>query len=135
MRVCEACAKRVKNWNGSDPICAFRNGNPFNPDNWNCATVNQIREIVEDNHYEGASREFSATWRHEDQSAASIDVSRIDMPRDYDLTLWVTWYKHRGRTEAMYLLGANSEPRPPYEDECVAVIDYYRLATQTTGAA
>jgi hypothetical protein len=42
---CPRCSTRVKDWSGDDPKCGFdRNGN-FLEHNWNCATLNALREM------------------------------------------------------------------------------------------
>ncbi len=45
---CPRCSTRVKDWSGDDPKCGFdKNGN-FLEHNWNCATLNALREMDED---------------------------------------------------------------------------------------
>jgi hypothetical protein len=44
---CKLCNERGKTWNGDDPVCAFENG-VFSNDNWNCATMNKLRNISEE---------------------------------------------------------------------------------------
>ena len=45
MPECPLCKKRGKTWEGDDPVCALKNGK-FSDDNWNCATMNKLREIA-----------------------------------------------------------------------------------------
>ena len=43
--ICTECLIRGKDWEGSDPKCAFDNDEKlFSTDNWNCATMNKLRE-------------------------------------------------------------------------------------------
>jgi len=42
---CRLCEQRGKTWEGSDPKCAFESYG-FSHDNWNCATMNRLREIA-----------------------------------------------------------------------------------------
>ena len=45
--ICPRCAARGKTWVGSDPKCAFESG-VFSADNWNCATINELRNLGDD---------------------------------------------------------------------------------------
>lgn len=128
---CKMCRERYKGVRpagfGSDPSCAFPDGGPFTPDNWQCATANAIRDLVESPH-DGVIRDWSAGG---DQSYA---VVRLDNDYDnvpaYADALYVTWYKRRGRTGGMWLLGDEDSaegglPRPPTEAEALAIIKHY----------
>ena len=81
---CERCKKRGKIWEGSDPVCGFKSG-VFSPENWNCATTNALREIVEGN----------VNWS-EDQS---LGVKCLD-----GTFMVVSWYKSRGRVEGIWIV-------------------------------
>lgn len=76
---------------GSDIQCAFVGGE-FSDDNWNCATMNALRDHVPDD---------KRVWS-DDESAAIL--------RDYDGNFLVlSWYKNRGCTQyAMLLEGGTS---------------------------
>ena len=126
---CKLCQERVKDWSVDDPQCAFEDG-MFSADNWNCATANAIRDIC----YEGQEPMPSGVdYRYcEDQKYATIWLSELcdnlderATPMLLGLALWVSWYKNRGRTEAMWLLDNDMPPRPPTEAECLAIIDHY----------
>ncbi len=79
MSECERCQKRVKDWNGDDPTCAFLGG-VFNIENWNCATMNELRSLAE-----------SSTVWSEDNNFGVVP---------YDgLFVLMKWYKRRGRTD------------------------------------
>lgn len=122
LRDCKACRERVKNWQGGDPVCAFRNGR-FNAENWNCATANLIRDLV----YEGESHE-AVDYRYcEDQKYATVKID--GNPVVNSLALWVTWYKSRGRTEAMWLLNPYDPPDRPTEDDCLAILAQLKPGT------
>ncbi len=103
IKPCKACQDRGKNWNGSDPRCAFSDG-VFNTDNWNCATMNALRDICGKNYL-----------CSEDQYA-SIIYSGIDCH-----FIVLTWYKHRGRTEGAYIL-SDHECRPITLEEAETAI-------------
>lgn len=115
---CMACQTRGKTWSGGAPNCAFPDGKEFSLDNWNCATANAIRELCgqdEPNQH--------ADYRYcDDQNYSTINVDEVDLPSGDALALWVSWYKHRGRTEAMWLLDEYNTPRRPTEADCVAII-------------
>lgn len=48
MSDCPRCQERGKTWHGEDPRCGFPDGGVFSPDNWNCATLNRLRELDRD---------------------------------------------------------------------------------------
>ena len=87
--VCKKCKERIKNWNGSDPKCAFPDG-VFNTDNWNCATMNELRGLCEESY-----------CYNNDQYAALLEGAGCDF-------VLLTWYKHRGRTNGAYQLTDNA---------------------------
>ena len=83
--MCKECGKRGKTWEGSDPVCAFDFEGKFQ-DNWNCATLNIIRENVE----------------HMDDVYHSFDERLAVLPYD-GLFLLLGWYKNRGRVDAFMI--------------------------------
>lgn len=78
---CPRCASRVKHWNGDDSRCGFRADGSFRNDNWNCATLIDLRYM------EGTS----SVWCDEYYIAT---ISRFDVGFGI-----LKWYKSRGRTE------------------------------------
>lgn len=112
---CTRCQGRVKNWTGDDPKCAFPNDGAFTADNWNCATTGAIRRICD----EGDNTVFC-----DDQKYAALKVSDVTIPSGHALTLWVSWYKSRGRTEAMWLLSEDEPPRVPTAADLDAIIEH-----------
>lgn len=124
---CAACLKRGQTWSGSAPACAFE-GESFSAVNWNCATVNAVRDLV----YEGQKKlPYGVAYQYcEDQKYATVYIDHIeDLPSGRALTLWVTWYKSRGGTDALWLLDDSSAPRPPTEADCLAILAAYGVAT------
>jgi hypothetical protein len=116
--ICAACEKRGKTWEGGDPICSFPNGGEFDSAGWNCATANAIRDLCgQDDPHPAADHRYC-----NDQHYSTIKVDRVRLLTGSALALWVSWYKHRGRTEAMWLLSENELPRRPTEADCIAVI-------------
>lgn len=128
---CKACEERVKDWEGSDPGCAFESSTEFSERNWNCATVSKIRKICY--HVGFIAREPVPGidfQRCGDQNYTTFNLHElyehtfrnvIETP----FALWVCWYKNRGRTEAMWLLFGDRPPRPPTEEECLAIAKAY----------
>ncbi len=117
--MCDACTKRGKTWNGSEPNCAFKGGR-FG-ENWNCATANLIRDIC----FEGQELPHEIDYQYcEDQKYATIKVDHIELD-DSPLALWVSWYKSRGSTDAMWLLYEKAQPRKPTEAQCLKIISAY----------
>lgn len=95
MSPCQRCLDRGQTWDGSAPKCAFPLG-LFDADNWNCATMNAIRDIADDSL---ASETLHAVWS-EDQYAAVL-------PWEGRFVV-LSWYKRRGRTEGAWLLEERS---------------------------
>jgi len=118
--MCDACDKRGQTWKGDAHKCAFTGG--VFGENWNCATVGMVRDIC----YEGqAEMPSGVDYRYcEDDKYATIKVDDIDL-EGRPLAIWVSWYKSRGATQAMWLLFDNAPPRPPTEKECLAIVGYY----------
>ena len=117
--MCDACDSRGKTWNGSNPKCAFTNG-AFG-ENWNCATVNMIRDIC----YECQNSKTGIDYQYcDDDNYATIKIDDIDID-GRPLALWVSWHKRRGATQAMWLLFDSEPPRAPTEKECLLIVDYY----------
>lgn len=120
---CNLCRARDKDGEGSDRRCAFENGY-FTSDNWNCATVNLIRDLC----YEGQPKiPQGVDYQYcSDQKYATINISEME---DYlGLALWVSWYKNRGATGAMWILDDAVLPCPPTEHELLRIAKFYDLS-------
>jgi hypothetical protein len=99
----------VKDWQGSDPQCAFSSGT-FYSENWNCVTANLLRDAAEMR---------KPLWS-EDQYASLL-------PWEGRFIL-LSWYKHRGRTEGAWLVdGTRIEP--------LTLADTETYLTETAAAA
>lgn len=79
---CGRCERRGKNWTGDDPRCAFSESGDFLNENWNCATMNALRECA---------RVREAVVWSEDQNAAVLPWEGIFIA--------LSWYKSRGKTD------------------------------------
>ena len=77
---CPRCSTRVKDWSGDDPKCGFdKNGN-FLEHNWNCATLNALRDM-----------DGKETW---------CDNNYVKVVSCCDVGFGIlTWYKQRGQTD------------------------------------
>lgn len=118
---CDLCKKRGKTWRGDDPKCAFENG-VFSRDNWSCATIHALRDIV----YEGQKLPSGIDYQYcDDQKYATIKVSELDLD-GHPYALWISWYKNRGATDALWLLFDDFAPRRPMESEVLAIINHYK---------
>ena len=113
--ICKMCKERGKTWEGDNPTCFLFRWK----DNWNCATLNAIRDIC----YEGSPLPDGVRYTYvDDMKYATI---RINSDDEYiGLCLYVEWYKNRGGTDEMWLLG-NGEPQRPNEKQLLMIIDQY----------
>lgn len=122
---CPRCIARGKTWNGGDPECAFPNGGKFTAENWNCATANSLRVLCGEGDYGSPEANAEAiAVRRDDQSWAAINVIGAELERDHYKTLWLSWYKSRGNTEAMLLLNEHGAEVPDFAD-CDAILRYH----------
>lgn len=88
-----------------DPItCAFRDGK-FDLENWNCQTMNALRDVAE----------LSYTTRRDDESIGVIHIPLqtvdVDPLVQYGY-LVLTWYKRRGRTGGAIIVADTHPPEP-----------------------
>jgi len=115
---CDMCRSRGKTWNGDDPKCSFPRGGIFSADGWNCATSNGIRDLCGQD-----EKHPSSDYRYcDDQNYSTIKIDEVDLESGPAMALWVSWYKRRGRTEAMWLLSNYDPPRLPTAADCAAII-------------
>ena len=114
---CAMCQERGKTWGGENPKCFLQGFE----DNWNCATLNAIRNIC----FEGNELPGWVDYQYcDDEKYATIRISEIDIERN-PLALWVQWYKSRGHTQALWLLYSDRPPKQPNEDELLSIINYW----------
>lgn len=117
---CKMCLERVKDWKGSDPACYFDGEH-----NWNCATVNEIRELC----YEGQDLKEGIHYEYcDDEKFATFNIHEVedDKCNYIGRCLYMAWYKQRGCTEALWILdGEDDVPRKPTEKELLAIIRHY----------
>jgi len=101
---CKACKARGKTWSGSNPVCSFPK-EVFDKTGWNCATANELRDLME------TEGNFKA--RRNDGSIGLLYVpERINNEGDYvagDFWILGLWYKERGRTDGLFSIGLGSD--------------------------
>lgn len=118
---CKMCQERGQTWSGSSPSCYFDD----TESNWNCATVNAIRDIC----YEGQELPEGIHYQYcDDEKYATINISEVEDDKGNYIgrCLYVAWYKNRGGTEALWILdGEYDKPFKPTEAELLAIIRYY----------
>jgi hypothetical protein len=99
---CPRCIARGKPRNfASDPRCAFPDGGAFSPDNWMCATMNDLRDMA-------SVLGHSQRWGDD-------SIGYVPLGEDMDETgfLVLLWYKDRGCTSnAMWAQEDFAIPRP-----------------------
>ena len=118
MSGCTKCGQN-KTWKCDNPECPFSKGGVFG-DNWNCGIINRIRNICE---VAMDGRDNRLHYQYcDDQKYVTIKTDDI---ASLGLCLWVSWYKSRGRTDAMWILDNYDPPRVPSFDELIAIIEYY----------
>lgn len=113
MPKCAKCVERGQTWSGSPPVCWWETDS--HRDNWNCATVNEIRDL------EGSA---CADYRFcDDQKYMTIMIDGVELDGGRSpLALWVSWYKQRGRTDEMWLLYYAFPPEIPSESDLLAIL-------------
>lgn len=83
---CKMCQERGQTWAGAPPKCAFPEG-VFVTNNWNCATMNAIRDMVERNRF----RRF-----HVDEERIGLIIAP-ETERLLPGFVVICWYKNRGK--------------------------------------
>lgn len=126
--MCRKCELRGKTWKGDDPVCGFDiNGLLISLDdnsifggvldNWNCATLNELRNIFyrlleeksETYHFEKLQYRY---MYHEDEHYILCN---------FDNTVFVmNWYKNRGKTHYIKFFDNNFN---------TTELDYYPIYT------
>ena len=113
---------------GSEIGCAF--DGEFT-DNWNCSTLGKLRVALAGGDDWGRVTDSSLikTFVREDQTTVLVDLRFMDWEKmdDNEVTpdsMFVTWYKRRGRTEQVFLMYDDQEPRQPTESQVLDVVAY-----------
>lgn len=109
--ICEECKKRGKTWKGEDPTCAFESG-IFSSENWNCATMNKLRHIVDEKEFE----------KHN-----NMDCYLAVIPLEESGWIILSWYKRRGRTPTARYMIDDIDQLLTLEDATRAINQYQDL--------
>ncbi len=90
--------------------CAFDESGKFQSDNWNCQTMNRLRELCGE---DGEEREDAWYWRN-DIASSSIGVLPIPDVMDIETGGYVvmTWYKRKGNIGNAIIVRSNEESTP-----------------------
>lgn len=118
IKKCVKCG-HVKNWSGDLITCPFQDSNKFG-DNWNCGLIDKIRDLC-DLAMQGKDNRLHYQYC-DDQKYVTIKTDDIE---DMGLCLWVSWYKSRGQTDAMWLLYDYAKPKEPTFEELNTIVKYY----------
>lgn len=110
---CKYCTARGQTWSGAAPECAFT-AEKFNTDNWNCATLNHLRDLAET---------VGKRWRLDDTSFGVVPA--YDADGEHAGYIALSWYKERGRTDQAYLFNGSDAPTPLTYQEAAAAIEHY----------
>ncbi len=91
---CPACVERGKTWKGDDPKCGFTDGiRVFTTDNWNCATLNSLRDVAYVTH--AMENKIGVVPHHEEGGF-----------------ILLFWYKSRGATMQALWWDGEEAPKP-----------------------
>ena len=107
---------------GTPRQCAFDVDGRFTPDNWNCATIGYLLDLVDKKHNQ--SRQYQTDIQGEDESMRIV----WGRGHDYDHESgWVifTYYKHRGRASSAVHCGDFWPPRPLTFEHAEHLISVY----------
>ena len=96
-RDCPLCKQRGKTWGGDNSKCAFTHFR-FSFDNWNCATMNKLRDIAE---------QIGLKWRA-DFACGSFGAVPFE-GEEHQGYIVMTWYKEQG-TVSNAILVCDDEP-------------------------
>lgn len=116
--MCKLCYSREKTWNGDDRNCAFDSCGNFTNDNWNCATMSDLRSLSE-------VKQVVNFNNRDDNSAGSIGVVIIPDNLDFRGYLIMTWYKSRGKCSTALIINDES-----YEElteyKALLILNHYK---------
>ena len=99
--ICKLCEKRGQPEHfADDPQCAFSDVGVFQVDNWQCATMGELRKIALEN-----------DW-YERMADTEVTVALIPINKTGD-ALRMAWYKSRGQTEIAEIISWKIGGRPP----------------------
>lgn len=108
---CPRCKERYggkkPDYFGSDPRCAFSKAGVYSTDNWQCATMNQLRHLAGDH-------EWALRWGDE-------SIGYVPLPEDEGFIV-MTWHKDRGTTGTATVHLDNFPVRPMTLEDAEAAL-------------
>ena len=119
IKKCSKCNKE-KTWAGDDINCPFQENDVFNTDNWNCGILSQLRKIL--NVAKTVPISGISILNTPDITQSLISTEDID--NDY-YSLYVMWYKDRGRTNSLLLLSGNNTVQTPSFEQVKNIVNHY----------
>jgi hypothetical protein len=127
---CKICG-HTKNWLGSDIECSFLDKEEFSADNWSCGILTNLRTVISNALLVNDDRViYQSTPDGENYAYIRLNDLENGDGEILGSHLWVNWYKHRGRTNAMWLLSEDNPPRVPTFEEINTVITYLGVNNQ-----
>lgn len=115
---CSLCNEIPKSWKGDDRKCAFPDGSDFSSDNWNCATMNALRDSLADD-----------VWARD-----GVHAGVIAAPDSADEThVVISMYKNRGNVQNAFALDGDGKFLPLRAELAEAMAR--KIYEKTRGAA
>jgi hypothetical protein len=109
---CRRCRERVKGWRGDNPKCGFDAAGNFLTQNWNCATLNALRDLCrEPRRGDVAGDVIGVSLWHDDDNVAVLPMPERPEGGHGGFML-VRWYKQRGRTDEVLVWRSYGSIRP-----------------------
>lgn len=107
MKPCPYCQARGQDWSGDPPRCAFPDAGQtsavigFNPDNWNCALLNKLRQHAE----------LNDLVSYNDDRNACLLRTPVHVWPGSETHVLLSWYKSRGTIDGAWSVeGAQVKP-------------------------
>jgi len=123
--LCQLCTARGKNWEGDAPQCGFIDYQ-FSPTNWMCATLAELRDLV-DEYSDAFAGDAKVMCVYDgDNKSSRVILEGVKMPRSPANGMLVEWYKNRGRTDNIHIIRQSGAIVIPTEDDVLTVIAYLR---------
>ncbi len=124
------CRHGEQDWCGSPPECAFTEDGRFTGDNWNCALMNALRELVSP--YREEPFPYGECYWDNDYYMGIIYIptpeDSLDIYEPHPLSnaiVILEWYKTRGRTNKFKIV-KGYEVRDGTEEDALFLAEYFK---------
>jgi len=119
------CRHGEQDWCDSAPECAFTEDGRFTGDNWNCALMNALRELVSPSREEPFP--YGASFWDEDMNTGVIYVPDPDFEGGElrGALVVLEWYKSRGRTDSFRIV-KDGKVRVGTEEDALFIAEYFK---------